>query len=275
MRWMSQGEALVPNDDLSWLSATERQRLAGMPYTKRRVGVPPGPVDGEAGRGRCRGPADWTVRAGGHRGQARTRRRPGGCLFDGQALLRRVSLTDRAGWAVCTVSPSGLEVGCDLELVEHRSPAFVADYFTAAEQALAHAAPSEGDWQRVTNLIWSAKESALKVLRTGLRRDTRSVEVTLGDGVGEDWVPLTVRSAEGSTFSGWWRQYGTFILTVAAAEPAGPTGRAGGTSGPGQRRSAPLLAGPPPMVIPPSAPTARQGWRSSSRCMPRSSASIR
>ena len=63
---------------------------------------------------------------------------PVACL-DGRPLPRRVSLTDRAGWAVCTVSPSGLEVGCDLELVEHRSPAFVADYFTPAEQALAHA----------------------------------------------------------------------------------------------------------------------------------------
>ena len=143
------------------------------------------------------------------------------CL-DGQALPRRVSLTDRAGWAVCTVSPSGLEVGCDLELVEHRSRAFVADYFTPAEQTIAHLAPSEQDWQRVTNLIWSAKESALKVLRAGLRRDTRSVEVTLGEGDGDDWVPLTVESAEGSTFHGWWRQYGTFILTVAAPEPLAP-----------------------------------------------------
>ena len=37
MRWLSQGEALLPTDDLSWLSATERQRLAGMTYTKRRA----------------------------------------------------------------------------------------------------------------------------------------------------------------------------------------------------------------------------------------------
>jgi 4'-phosphopantetheinyl transferase len=221
MRWMSQGEAHVPNDDLGWLSATERQRLAGMPYTKRRVeyllgrwtaklavaaveGLPTGPFALAAIE--IKPALDGAPVASLH----------------GRPLPRRVSLTDRAGWAVCTVSPSGLEVGCDLELVEHRSPAFVADYFTPAEQALAHAAPSEGDWQRLTNLIWSAKESALKVLRTGLRRDTRSVEVTLGDGVGEDWVPLTVRSAEGSTFSGWWRQYGTFILTVAAPEPVDP-----------------------------------------------------
>ena len=36
VRWLSQGEALVPKDDLSWLSARERERLATMRYTKRR-----------------------------------------------------------------------------------------------------------------------------------------------------------------------------------------------------------------------------------------------
>jgi 4'-phosphopantetheinyl transferase len=139
-----------------------------------------------------------------------------------QPLTRRVSLTDRAGWAVCAVSPSGLEVGCDLELLEHRSAMFVADYLTPAEQARVHGARSERDRQRLVNLTWSAKESALKVLRTGLRRDTRSVEVTLEDGAGDAWVPLAVSSAEGATLHGWWRQYGAFLLTVAAPEPMDP-----------------------------------------------------
>ena len=147
MRWLSQGEALVPTDDLSWLSATERQRLAGMTYTKRRAeyllgrwtaklavaaveGLPTAPSSLAALE--VRPAADGAPVA----------------WLDGQALPRRVSLTDRAGWAVCGVSPSGLEVGCDLELVEHRSPGFVADYFTSAEQTLAHAAPSEREWQR-------------------------------------------------------------------------------------------------------------------------------
>lgn len=218
---MSQGEVLVPKEDLSWLSAEERQRLAGMRYTKRRVEYVLGRWTAKlavaAVEGLPTGPSALAA--------VEVKPAPDGApvaWLHGQALLRRVSLTDRAGWAVCVVSPSGLEVGCDLELVEHRSPRFVADYFTPAEQAVADAAPSELHRERVTNLIWSAKESALKVLRTGLRRDTRSVEVTLGDGDGDDWVPLVVRTVEGSTFHGWWRQYGTFILTVAAAEPLAP-----------------------------------------------------
>ena len=71
--------------------------------------------------------------------------------------------------------------------------------------------------------MWSAKESALKVLRTGLRRDTRSVEVTCIDGGAVDgWHPLQVRPAEGGLFPGWWRRYGDFVLTVAAAAPLPP-----------------------------------------------------
>jgi 4'-phosphopantetheinyl transferase len=221
VRWFSQGEALVPKDDLIWLSATERQRLAGMAYTKRRVEYLLSRWTAKLALAAVEGRPTGLSSLAAIEVNPASDGAPVACL-DGQPLSRRVSLTDRAGWSVCAVSPSGLEVGCDLELVEHRSLAFVADYFTPAEQALAHAAPSELDWQRVSNLIWSAKESALKVLRTGLRRNTRSVEVSLGNGDGDDWVPLTVRSAEGSTFYGWWRQYGTFILTVAALEPLAP-----------------------------------------------------
>ena len=221
VRWLSQGEALLPDEDLGWLSTAERQRLASMTFTKRRVewllgrwtaklavaaveGLPTGPDTLAAVE--ITSAVDGAPVASLHR----------------RALERRVSLTDRAGWAVCAVSPSGLEVGCDLELIEHRSARFVADYFTPAEQSRVDAAPTEWDRQRLTNLIWSAKESALKVLRTGLRRDTRSVEVALEDGTVEAWVPLNVRSAEGATFPGWWRQYGAFLLTVAAAEPTTP-----------------------------------------------------
>ena len=47
-----------------------------------------------------------------------------------------VSMTDRADWAVCVVAPFGLAVGCDLELVEARTDAFVRDWFTPDERDL-------------------------------------------------------------------------------------------------------------------------------------------
>jgi 4'-phosphopantetheinyl transferase len=137
---------------------------------------------------------------------------------DGTEMERRISMTDRAGWAVCAIAPPGIEVGVDLELVEPRSVLFAEDYFTDRERRVA--LTGDGADPLVTNLIWSAKESALKVLRTGLRRDTRSVEVTLEAGTGDTWAPLSV-SGEGihGEFTGWWRRYGDFVLTLATSHP--------------------------------------------------------
>lgn len=125
-----------------------------------------------------------------------------------------ISMTDRADWSVCIVTPTSMGVGCDLELVETRSPMFVADYFTADEQRAIAAEPELHDV--LANAIWSAKESALKVLRTGLRRDTRSVEVHLEPEFPNGWARLHVRSAEGDVFPGWWRRFDRFLLTCAA-----------------------------------------------------------
>jgi 4'-phosphopantetheinyl transferase len=61
------------------------------------------------------------------------------------------------------------------------------------------------------------------VLRTGLRRDTRSVEVSVpGQPVVDGWSPLSVRASEGAVFPGWWQRFGAFVLTVAAAEAFEP-----------------------------------------------------
>ena len=128
-----------------------------------------------------------------------------------------ISMTDRADWAVCAVAPPELAVGCDLELVEPRTDAFVRDWFTPAERDAVFAARTEQQRQVLANLVWSAKESALKVLRTGRRRDTRSVEVDVVDPAGDaGWARLVVRAREGPVFPGWWRRYGDFLLTVAA-----------------------------------------------------------
>ena len=89
-----------------------------------------------------------------------------------------ISLSHRAGSAVCAVAPAGVELGCDLETVEPRSPEFLADYFTAREQSLVKQAATS-DRPRLVALFWSAKESALKALRLGLRVDTRRLEVRM------------------------------------------------------------------------------------------------
>ena len=135
-----------------------------------------------------------------------------------------ISLSHRGGIAACAVGEPDAMLGCDVEVVEPRSDAFVADYFTAEEQAMTWQAPEPVQFALIA-LIWSAKESALKALRTGLRSDTRCVSVTLDDfciaGLnhvqlpadenflavprgGLIWQPLRVSYSKEQVFQGWW-----------------------------------------------------------------------
>lgn len=204
---------------LDWLSPAEAARLDTMRFTKRRVEYVVARWTAKQAVARAHGLALDTASL---RSLEIGRTAEGAPLplLHGAPLPRRISMTDRAGWAVCVVSPSAVEVGCDLELVEPRSEAFIDHFLTAREHALVRTAPPGPERDRWANLVWSAKESALKVLRTGLRRDTRSVEVHL-EPVAADgrWQPLVVRSEEGDEFPGWWRQYGSFLLSTAATVP--------------------------------------------------------
>jgi len=137
---------------------------------------------------------------------------------NGRELDAVIAMTDRSDWAVCMVLRGTSRIGVDLEIVEPRSAGFIGDYFTEHEQRAVAASP---DADLTANLIWSAKESALKVLRTGLRRDTRTVEVDLAQG-GGSWQPLQVRSNDGHLLPGWWLRSGAFLLTCAAAKPTPP-----------------------------------------------------
>jgi 4'-phosphopantetheinyl transferase len=140
-------------------------------------------------------------------------------LLDGEPAPVALSFSHRAGRALCMLAPEGTVLGCDLELIEPRSKAFIQDYFTAHEQARVAASP-ETDRPLLANLLWSAKESALKALRTGLRMDTRSVEVELAEGPqkGSDWQGFRAHVVEtGEVFEGWWLRQGDHLLTLCAS----------------------------------------------------------
>jgi 4'-phosphopantetheinyl transferase len=220
LRWHSLGEDAVPGHD-AWLSEIELTYIARMRFAKRRS------------EWRL---ARWTAKqalartldldtdfASLRRLEVRAHLDPDirgapYVVVDGESTEVAVSLTDRAGWAVCTIGAHG-PIGCDLELDEPRSVGFVRDYLTPSEQGVVAEPPPGLTPDAVANLLWSAKESALKVLRTGLRRDTRSVEVTLVGGEPADgWQSLEVVDDEsGERFPGWWRSFPPFLLTVAAS----------------------------------------------------------
>ena len=129
-----------------------------------------------------------------------------------------LSLSHSRGVGLCAIARMGGEVGCDLEIVEPRSPVFLADYFTAEEQELVAKTPVANRDQVVT-LLWSTKESALKALHCGLRSDTRSVNAAPADFLparGEEWRPLCAAHFSGRNFRGWWRISHDLVRTIVA-----------------------------------------------------------
>jgi len=212
--WLLVGAADVPEGD-GWLSAGERDVQAGLRFPKRRS-------DWRLGRWTAKravaaflgGPeptAVEVVAAGDGAPEA---------LVDGLPAGVAISISHRDGNALCAVAGSDASLGCDLEAVEPRSDAFVRDYFTPAEVQLIDGVPA-GERDVLVTLVWSAKESALKALRTGLRVDTRSVEVDALDGDGSTWGPVSVRqAADDRSFAGWWRRQDDLVMTVLAGSAA-------------------------------------------------------
>jgi len=130
-----------------------------------------------------------------------------------------LSISHRDEIGFCVMHPSRSSIGCDVELVEPHGDAFIADYFTGHEQRMVTSVSAVGH-PLLETIIWSAKESALKMLRQGLRLDTRCVEVNLCSGLDtrasvEDPLPLKVKYAErDQSFDGWWRRHAGFVQTV-------------------------------------------------------------
>ena len=210
--WLARGEDQLPAA-AGWLSAAERDRADALLYTKRRTDFLLGRWTLKLAVAKALGWSDDSAVLA--RIEGRTAPTGAPLLYiDGQPADHGVSLSDRAGCAVCLVAARAAAVGCDVEIIEPRSDAFVRDYLTQAEQRLVGAAGPARDM--AANLIWSAKESALKVLGTGLRRDTRSVEVAVAGLTPPQraWSVLRVRTTEGEVFPGWWRRSGAFLVTA-------------------------------------------------------------
>ncbi len=202
--------------ELDWLTPVEQRRADGFRFEKRRR-------DWLLGR--------WTAKIAllgitglSHRNIARIEiaSAPDGApqpVLDGERCGVEVSLSHSNKRAFATVSQGTGALGCDIELVEPRSPAFIETYFTAAEaERIQRVGP--GDRDTLVTMIWSAKESTLKALRTGLQADTRSVEV-IDDGVIRDsgWNTARTTAARAGAFSCLWRRDGQFVLSFVTRAP--------------------------------------------------------
>jgi len=244
--WLQKTEADVPPDN-GWLCTNEVLRLRHMRFAKRRA-------DWRLGRltAKC-AVAAYLGRPIGADFLSDIEVRPAlsgapEVFLAGQPATVAISLSHSSGKAMAAIGPSGIALGCDLETVEPRSDAFLADYFTSEEQYLVACAPVP-DRPALVALLWSAKESALKALHEGLRLDTRSVLV---NNVGRDrnsayavqssrkqpaqalhptyrecsqdkWCALELLyTTQGRTFHGWWQTAGNCVRTLVTDLPLLP-----------------------------------------------------
>ena len=173
MWWLAHGEHEVPAS-ADWLSPREQAMLAALRYTKRRVEFLT---------------RRWTAKravatvldrdlSAAALAAVEIRHHLSGAPYlevDGRPAAIDVSLSDRAGWAVCLVGrrrrprPARHRPGARGAAqrgIRRRLPHRRRERLRA--QPAAGAARDEA-----ANLIWSAKEAALKVRKVGLRADTR------------------------------------------------------------------------------------------------------
>lgn len=221
--WLMQTPADLPPDD-DWLAASERAVLETLRFERRRASWRLGRWTAKCALSAFLTPTLGSVPPATLAVLAADSGAPRPYLYDDPAPAS-LSITHRGDRACSAIAPPDVALGCDLESIEARSDRFVADYFTAEERDLVASKP-EAEHPFWTNLIWSAKESALKALQTGLRLDTRRVVVQLptSDTSDAPWHPLRVRySDQDQTFDGWYRRFSDYILTVVATpRPAVP-----------------------------------------------------
>jgi 4'-phosphopantetheinyl transferase len=213
--WLQQTDADVPSG-VDWLSGDEAIVLQGFRFAKRRN-------DWRLGR--------WTAKCAvaaylklpvdpARLAKVEIRALPSGApqvLRSKQPAPVAISLSHRNGIGLCAVAEPDTAIGCDLEIAEAHSTAFMRDYFLEEEEKeIARARIASRPL--LVAVLWSAKESALKALHEGLRLDTRSVSVRLGPWEHEPgrWYPLQVHYVLGEVFCGWWQRSGNLVRTLVA-----------------------------------------------------------
>jgi 4'-phosphopantetheinyl transferase len=214
--WLHRSLADVPVDD-GWLTPAEREVLGGLAIDKRRLDWRLGRFTAKAAVGAWLNvdPARVEVLAG-----------PSGAPFasvEGARAAVALSLSHRGGRALAVIGPVGAPIGCDLELVEPRSDAFVAEWLAPSEQALVRGAAA-GRRALLANLVWTAKEASAKARAEGLRLNVRSavVHAALETRPTEGgWRPLRVSwpSGQGADVGFWRAEPGWVMAVVGLTRP--------------------------------------------------------
>ena len=211
--WLTRGLADLPGHD-GWLSEREREVLSTLRVDKRRS-------DWRLGRWAAKSAvASWQqVPLAAVEVLAAEDGAPEALIDGGEAPVA-LSLSHRAGRALAAVGDAPATLGCDLELLEARSPAFVREWLRPAERELVCGLSGERQ-DLAANLVWSAKEAVTKARREELRLNIRQATVEPGrlTGSAGPWERLRVAWEDGPTELGWWRREPGWVMAVVG-DPA-------------------------------------------------------
>jgi 4'-phosphopantetheinyl transferase len=150
IHWLRHVAAEVPSDN-TWLTPAETATLAGLRIAKRRR-------DWRLGRFTAKRAIALYLRLG-----ERALRRievlaaedgaPEATL-DGDPARLSLSISHAGDIGLCAVAAPGVPLGCDVETVEPRTDAWLADFFTDAERAAVAETPAR-DRALIATLLWS------------------------------------------------------------------------------------------------------------------------
>jgi 4'-phosphopantetheinyl transferase len=206
--WLTRALADVPRHD-GWLSEREREIASTLRIPKRRADWRLGRWAAKAALAAWQGvPVEQVEVLSAADGAPEA-------LAGGARIRVGLSLSHRAGRALVAVGGVSGTLGCDLEALEPRSPAFVREWLRPAERQLLNGLDEE---QRdlAANLLWASKEAASKARREGLRLNLRQATVEpgrLGHGSGS-WKRLRVVWEDGPAELGWWRREPGWVMAV-------------------------------------------------------------
>ena len=139
-------------------------------------------------------------------------------FLDGRPFRASLSISHSNGRALCAIGAPGTQIGCDIERIETRGPEFEDTFFTMTERDRIAAAHRD-DRDALVTATWCAKESVLKALRTGLRRDTYDVEVTAHADQGINrWNRIVAATVDAGAFDGWWRADNDSVVCIVGRD---------------------------------------------------------
>lgn len=212
-----------------WLTAGEQLVEAGLAIAKRRNDWRLGRWLAKRAVGACLADRSQGIPAS----EVEVTARPDGApearvcsVGESGVIPVSISISHSEGVGLAVAAIGDVALGCDVERIAPRSERFVKDYLTRAErQALDRTPPPERS--TAVTLIWSAKEAALKVLKQGLRMDTRTVDVAV-PGILETrgpppdagpWSRIQVRIPGEDTLEGYWWADEGFMWTIIGDRP--------------------------------------------------------